>query len=290
MNQPIPAGSDALSCQVAWAPGPAATALPARRAAPGERRRAFTLIELLVVISIIALLIALLLPALAAVRETARRTENHSNLRSTIMALHTSGADNNGYFAGLTRGGSPIPLVGGRASGDHVQARYFILLTGGYIDPRGVLSPYEDDYPRRQTHGREVSMGEEIHQFDHTFYSYAMLSIAEGPGSTPETVAGRRQAWRDGTGSGAVIAADRNTREDENRYGARHNPQWYDLERWEGSRGRGDGSVDWGEYTVSRTTYGHVSSVDDNIFHPGVGAGALLTRGRTTDHPQFDRW
>ncbi len=255
-----------------------------------RHRFGFTLVELLVVISIIALLIALLLPALAAVRDRAMRITNSANLRSTIQALHATAADNRGYFIGLDEYGRPVPNVGGRASGAHVQARYFLMFEGGYIDPEGVISPYEEDYPRKDEHGREPWPGGSASEFEYTHYSYSMLSIGEGPGSSEDTVEGRRRAWSDGVGSGAVIAADRNAREDQNRYGARHSPDWYDLEEWEGARGRGDGSVDWGSYIVSRTRYGHVTSEDDNIFHPGEGAGALVARGQTTDHPQFDRW
>lgn len=258
---------------------------------PLSSRAGFTLIELLVVISIIALLIGILLPALGEARRTARKLVNSVNLRSTIQALHVSGADNGGYFAGLTPGGTAIPLVGGRASGEHVQARYYILFSMEYLtDPKGVISPFEVEYPR-EVHARQLWHDGTVSEFSHLFYSYAFLGIGDrGPNATPEMIQARRQAWSEGTGSAAVIAADRNTREDANRYGARHSPEWYDLNPWEGSMGNGDGSVTFGSHIVPRTLYGEIASPNDNIFHPGVGVGGLLTRGVAADHPQFDRW
>ncbi|MCC5829490.1 MAG: prepilin-type N-terminal cleavage/methylation domain-containing protein [Phycisphaeraceae bacterium] len=252
----------------------------------------FTLIELLVVISIIALLIALLLPALSAARETARHVANSANLRSTIQALHSSAADNGGFFAGLDRSGNPIPNIRGNAGGDHVQARYYLLLSQGYIgNPRGAISPFEAQYPRREVHGRVAWDYGPLSEFNHLFYSYAMLTIGDhGPGASPDMKAARREAWSEGVGSSAIIAADRNTSEDQNRYGARHNPRWYDLSEWEGAMGHGDGSVVRGEHTVPLTVYGSIRSENDNLFHPGIGVAALLTRGNNTDHPQFDRW
>jgi prepilin-type N-terminal cleavage/methylation domain-containing protein len=55
----------------------------------GSPLRGFTLIEVLVVVAIIALLIAILLPSLTRARAQARMSQCVSNLRQSVVALHT---------------------------------------------------------------------------------------------------------------------------------------------------------------------------------------------------------
>lgn len=61
-------------------------------------KQAFTLIELLVVISIIALLIAILLPVLGRAKESARRTQCMSNVRSLGTASFAYATDHDGWL------------------------------------------------------------------------------------------------------------------------------------------------------------------------------------------------
>ena len=88
------------------------------------QRHGFTLIELLVVISIIALLIGILLPALGAARQTARQTQDLSNMRQWVIANVTWAVDNK----------SLLP-VGGSAFGNATSAeerRTLARITGWY--------------------------------------------------------------------------------------------------------------------------------------------------------------
>jgi prepilin-type N-terminal cleavage/methylation domain-containing protein len=95
--------------------------------APGEadsdpcchnRRRAFTLVELLVVIGIIAVLIGILLPTLARARESAKRTECLSNMRSIYSMLK--------MYESAYKGASPLGT-----GGAELQASYFLSRGGG---------------------------------------------------------------------------------------------------------------------------------------------------------------
>jgi len=73
------------------------------------KKQAFTLIELLVVIAIIALLIGILLPALGKARNSARRTQSLSNMRThgQVLAIYANENHNNllnPYKAGFPNG------------------------------------------------------------------------------------------------------------------------------------------------------------------------------------------
>ena len=102
------------------APSPRATP-----AAPARRGRAFTLVELLVVIGIIAVLIGILLPTLGKARESARRANCLSNLRSIGQMLNIYANGNKLY----------VPI--GRRS-DSWAYNYF-LFDGAYHTGLGLM-------------------------------------------------------------------------------------------------------------------------------------------------------
>jgi prepilin-type N-terminal cleavage/methylation domain-containing protein/prepilin-type processing-associated H-X9-DG protein len=64
-------------------------------------RKGFTLVELIVSIGIIALLMGLLLPTLSSARESARRTQCASNLRTIAMGFGCYAGDNHGALPGI---------------------------------------------------------------------------------------------------------------------------------------------------------------------------------------------
>jgi prepilin-type N-terminal cleavage/methylation domain-containing protein/prepilin-type processing-associated H-X9-DG protein len=64
-------------------------------------KKGFTLVELLVTIGIIALLAALLLPALSSARESARRTQCASNMRTIAIGFNCYAAANHGALPGI---------------------------------------------------------------------------------------------------------------------------------------------------------------------------------------------
>src|SRR5215217_6009344 len=80
-------------------------------------RRGFTLVELLVVIGIIAVLIGILLPALTRARESAKRSECLSNLRSMFQLLK--------IYENTFKGASPLGY-----GGLEMQANYFVTRGG----------------------------------------------------------------------------------------------------------------------------------------------------------------
>jgi prepilin-type N-terminal cleavage/methylation domain-containing protein/prepilin-type processing-associated H-X9-DG protein len=72
--------------------------LSLRRPIGNACKRGFTLTELLVVVSIIVILISLLLPALSKARDTARRTQCASNIRSLCQWSYTYAAQSRGWL------------------------------------------------------------------------------------------------------------------------------------------------------------------------------------------------
>jgi prepilin-type N-terminal cleavage/methylation domain-containing protein len=65
---------------------------------PSSRRAGFTLVELLVVISIVSLLVAILLPALAVARESSKRTQCLSNIRTFNFSMDLYANDRKEWY------------------------------------------------------------------------------------------------------------------------------------------------------------------------------------------------
>lgn len=91
-----------------------------------HRFRGFTLVELLVVIGIIAVLISILLPALNKARESAKRTQCLSNLRSIAEMIN--------IYADEANGQVPIGFSGPLGDGSF-QNNYFLSRTSGTPSP-----------------------------------------------------------------------------------------------------------------------------------------------------------
>jgi len=170
-----------------------------------NRLRAFTMIELLVVIAIIAVLIGLLFPALGAARRTAKRAENGTQVRSVIQAMVTASESRRGFFPGFD--GFEFTAIDTDKDGSNddlgynVQARYWILLDGGYMDGKAAISPSESKDPWLT--GVVTTNN----------YSFAMSKTASTssplPGGGNSADRFRREEWRNEQNSLAPVVSDR---------------------------------------------------------------------------------
>ena len=264
--------------------------------------KGFTLIELLVVIAIIALLIAILLPALGAARRTARRMQNSTQLRGQHQGLVVFSNSNKERFVGLTSRGTIIPDApadtGNSGHGDTVQARYWILMGGGFFSPDYAISPTETaallEYdPRLNVTGglpgtavlpsnpnAPVLFAPGGNGVKH--YSYAMLSYSDG--SSPSTAmsisSNRLLEWSQTLNTQAIVISDRNTGANATAAGIKsiHTNR---PSEWIGSVLWNDNHVEFEQTNVLKTRYGGGSVVANGTT--GEGTDRLFEADRDLD-------
>lgn len=105
------------------------------------RRQAFTLIELLVVIGIIAMLVAILLPVLASARDSSKRLQCETNLRSLGQMITMFAADHHGR---VPEGqDTPETYTGGSWRSTWMYTKdYFVLVDYYKADQRLFICPF----------------------------------------------------------------------------------------------------------------------------------------------------
>jgi prepilin-type N-terminal cleavage/methylation domain-containing protein len=258
-----------------------------------NRQRGFTLIELLVVIAIIAALMALLFPAIGAAKRIARRAENGTNIRSVIQAMITASESKRGFFPGFEGGFEFTPdgltTTGNSGPGQYVQARYWILLDGGYLDGDALISPSE---------GKDTWLTGVVTTQN---YSFAMLKIASDtsllPGGVNSRDSSRREEWRNEQNAQAPIVSDRLAMGSSTTVPAASDPDSYasihddsSLGRWVGSVGFGDVSVKFFKEPGIATRIADFNNVKDDIFaqrDTGIG-GVDLDKNAAMAYENYD--
>ena len=157
---------------------------------------AFSLLELVLVVAIIGVLMSLLLPAIQGLRVLARKGESSSQMFRVFQASQKYANINNGWLPGITGAGylvqahyeeepdyrniSGIALNSdeARGCGADVGVRYDIIVDGGFLDAKFMISPGE---PGHSYDGSETQR-EEYDTKKHSacrvnMYSYAMASL-----------------------------------------------------------------------------------------------------------------
>ena len=245
-----------------------------------KRTHAFTLIELLVVISIIALLIAILLPALGAARETARKMQNNSNLRSIHQSFVIMGGDSKNWYPGIVEGeimtaaevqqsiaGSGITIPGAYHGG-HPSARFLMTVVDDILSTDFLISPGETN--RTAWDGVTALTG------DNVSYSMLQIFVANTDYNGVGSPAGK--AWQSDVNSLTPIVSDRTTATSASGVPAEdeHSSIWNE-DQWEGGVVWGDGHTETrNDPTMDKVDLARTKIDNDHLFDPGRNAGSYL--------------
>lgn len=158
---------------------------------------------------------AFVLGSMGSWKHNRGRSGASSQLRGIHQALVTYSNSNKNHFPGLDPKGNiladSLNDTGLSGDGDTVEARYWIMLDGGFFTPEYAISPSENDSrvteydPGTGRHSNPVVWDNTTRHF-----SYAMLSIDGTPGRPP-TAAGRAYEWTQTLNTNAIVVSDRNT-------------------------------------------------------------------------------
>jgi len=215
---------------------------------------------------VVMLLIAILLPALGAARRTAQRMQNSTQLRGYHQGLVIHGQSNKLYYPGVDATGSIVPNsavdTGNSGDGDTVEARYWIMLSNGYIKSDFAISPSEVDAVTPWMSG----------PIDSSHYSYALLSIDGQPGIAPDA-SQRGSEWKETVNSLAIIIADRDTSQNPSSPSSIHT----DGGLWKGSLIWNDNHSGFEQTHLHETRYGSGQlNTQDNVFDVSSDDDALM--------------